>query len=61
LTGVDNLVRWGACDLEQAINLATTAPRKAIGLPTDYLGQPATLLRWQVDPKTQQITRSRLN
>jgi N-acetylglucosamine-6-phosphate deacetylase len=61
LTGVDNLVNWGACDLEQGIALATTAPRRAIGLPTEYVGQSATLLRWQVDPKTQKIARSRLN
>jgi N-acetylglucosamine-6-phosphate deacetylase len=60
LTGVDNLVSWGACDLEQGISLATTAPRRAIGLSTEYIGQVATLLRWQVDAQTQQITRSRL-
>lgn len=60
LTGVDNLVNWGACNLEQGIALATTAPRRAIGLPTGYVGQAATLLRWQIDGKTQQITRSRL-
>lgn len=46
LVGVQNLVKWGICDVEQAIALATTAPRRAIGLPTDYIGQPAHLLRW---------------
>jgi N-acetylglucosamine-6-phosphate deacetylase len=60
LEGVDNLVRWGACDLERAIELATIAPRRAIKMSTDYVGQPATLLRWQVDPETQEISRSRL-
>jgi N-acetylglucosamine-6-phosphate deacetylase len=46
LVGVQNLVKWGICDVEQAIALATIAPRRAIGLPTDYIGQPAHLLRW---------------
>lgn len=46
LVGVQNLVKWGICSVEQAIALATIAPRRAIGLPTDYVGQPAHLLRW---------------
>jgi N-acetylglucosamine-6-phosphate deacetylase len=60
LDGVENLVRWGACDLGRAIELATIAPRRAIKMSTDYVGQSATLVRWQVDPETQEITRSRL-
>lgn len=47
LVGAQNLVRWGLCSVEQAIALATIAPRRAIGLPTAYPGQPASLLRWQ--------------
>lgn len=47
LVGAQNLVRWGICSVEQAIALATVAPRRAIGLPSGYVGQPATLLRWQ--------------
>ncbi len=46
LVGVQNLVKWDICTVEQAIALATIAPRRAIGLPTDYIGQPAHLLRW---------------
>ncbi|WP_219904229.1 N-acetylglucosamine-6-phosphate deacetylase [Stenomitos frigidus] len=46
LVGAQNLVNWGLCDVEQAIALATIAPRRAIGLPTGYIGQPANLLRW---------------
>jgi len=46
LVGTQNLVKWGICNVEQAIALATIAPRRAIGLPTDYIGQPASLLRW---------------
>ena len=46
LVGVQNLVKWGICDVEQAIALATVAPRRAIELSTEYVGQPAHLLRW---------------
>ena len=33
LAGVQNLVKWHVCSVEQAIALATEAPRQAIGLP----------------------------
>lgn len=46
LVGAQNLVKWGLCRVEQAIALATTAPRRAIGLAEDFIGQPAHLLRW---------------
>jgi N-acetylglucosamine-6-phosphate deacetylase len=46
LVGVQNLVKWGICDVGKAISLATTAPRQAIGLPDGYIGQTANLLRW---------------
>jgi N-acetylglucosamine-6-phosphate deacetylase len=46
LVGAQNLLHWGLCTVEQAIALATVAPRLAIGLPGNYLGQPAQLLRW---------------
>jgi N-acetylglucosamine-6-phosphate deacetylase len=50
LTGVQNLVQWGVCSVEQAIALATMAPRQAIDL-SPLLGQPAArLLRWQETP-----------
>jgi N-acetylglucosamine-6-phosphate deacetylase len=51
LVGVQNLVKWGVCDIGQAIAMATTAPRQAIGLATDYIGQPANLLRWHNDQR----------
>jgi N-acetylglucosamine-6-phosphate deacetylase len=60
LVGVQNLVNWGICSVEQAIALATTAPRRAIGLPSSYLGQPAHLLRWHCDPDTGMLTWQRL-
>jgi N-acetylglucosamine-6-phosphate deacetylase len=46
LVGVQNLVKWGICDVGNAIALATTAPRHALGLPDGYIGQTANLLRW---------------
>ncbi|MCL6433309.1 MAG: N-acetylglucosamine-6-phosphate deacetylase [Leptolyngbyaceae cyanobacterium HOT.MB2.61] len=47
LVGVQNLVKWGICRMEQAIALATIAPRRAIGLSTQLEGNPIThLLRW---------------
>ncbi|MGI0488341.1 hypothetical protein ACN4EK_23095 [Pantanalinema rosaneae CENA516] len=49
LVGVQNLVQWGSCPVERAISLATTAPRQAIGLTTNYIGQPANLLRWHLE------------
>ena len=49
LVGVQNLVKWGICDIGNAIALATTAPRHAIGLSDKYVGQNANLLRWHVD------------
>ncbi len=73
LVGAQNLVKWGICDVEQAIALATTAPRRAIGLCIDlvsgnpvmkgcsYVGQPAShLLRWSLDAATQTLTWRRL-
>ncbi|MBW4637722.1 MAG: N-acetylglucosamine-6-phosphate deacetylase [Gloeocapsa sp. UFS-A4-WI-NPMV-4B04] len=60
LVGVQNLVRWGICEVESAIALATVAPRQAIGL-TSILGSPASqLLRWQLDESINLLTFSRL-
>jgi N-acetylglucosamine-6-phosphate deacetylase len=59
LVGVQNLVKWGVCDIGNAIALATTAPRRAINLPDDYVGQSANLLRWRIDPE-QNLTWERL-
>lgn len=60
LVGVQNLVRWGICEVESAIALATVAPRQAIGL-TSILGSPASqLLRWQLDESIDLLTFSRI-
>ncbi|BAZ67089.1 MAG: N-acetylglucosamine-6-phosphate deacetylase [Pelatocladus maniniholoensis HA4357-MV3] len=61
LLGVQNLVKWGICDMEVAIALATDAPRKAIGLSASIIGASATqLLRWQFDQATKKLTWKRL-
>lgn len=58
--GVQNLVRWKICDVETAIALATTAPRRAIGLSSSYLHQPAHLIRWVIDSKTDTLSWQRI-
>jgi N-acetylglucosamine-6-phosphate deacetylase len=49
LVGVQNLVKWDICDVDNAIDLATIAPRRAIGMSGNYVGQSANLLRWNCD------------
>jgi N-acetylglucosamine-6-phosphate deacetylase len=56
LVGVENLVQWGMCGVEEAIALATEAPRHAISLPGMAVGQAANLLRWHVDEATSKLT-----
>lgn len=61
LVGVQNLVRWGHCNPQTAIALATTAPRTALNLSADLLGTPSTqLLRWHWDESTKNLTWQRL-
>ncbi|MEH2333107.1 N-acetylglucosamine-6-phosphate deacetylase [Nostoc sp.] len=60
LMGVQNLVKWGICDVETAILLATDAPRQAIGLPGIAKSQPANLLRWHWDEATKELAWQRL-
>jgi N-acetylglucosamine-6-phosphate deacetylase len=61
LEGVKNLVKWGVCDVETAIALATETPRKALGLPGIGVGQSAhNLLRWHLAPDAKTLTWQRL-
>ncbi len=60
LTGVKNLVEWGICSLEQAIALATEAPRKAIALPSLKVGQPANFIHWHWNESKNNLTWTRL-
>lgn len=59
LVGVQNLVKWGICDISNAIALATIAPRQAINFQAEYIGQPANLLRWKLVGETS-LTWERL-
>jgi N-acetylglucosamine-6-phosphate deacetylase len=60
LVGVQNLVKWGICDVETAISLATFAPRKAMGMPGIIGSHVSQLLRWQEErnPQTNEINLS---
>jgi N-acetylglucosamine-6-phosphate deacetylase len=76
LTGVRNLVQWQICSVDDAIALATTAPRRILGdgwtkfkpegqrspaSQRPFIGRPAhQLLRWHWDPKTPDLTWQRL-
>ncbi|MGK7949400.1 MAG: N-acetylglucosamine-6-phosphate deacetylase [Xenococcaceae cyanobacterium] len=60
LVGVQNLVEWGICSLENAIALATESPRKAISLPDLGVGRSANLLRWHWDESKPSLTWQRL-
>jgi N-acetylglucosamine-6-phosphate deacetylase len=60
LTGVENLVKWGSCSVEQAIALATESPRWAINLPGISHRQSAKLLRWHRDEAINHLTWQRL-
>lgn len=60
LVGVQNLVNWGACEINSAIALATTAPRQAIGLPQLSVGQPANFLRWHQESSKGKLSWERL-
>ncbi len=60
LRGVQNLVKWGICDIEKAIFLATDAPREAINVPKLSPNQPASLLRWYWDKNTRELSWKRI-
>ncbi|AFZ20668.1 N-acetylglucosamine-6-phosphate deacetylase [Allocoleopsis franciscana] len=60
LVGVENLVQWGMCGVEEAIALATEAPRRAIDLPGIAVNQAAKLLRWHLYEATSKLTWQRL-
>ena len=60
LVGVQNLVKWGICDVETAIALATDAPRQAIGLPGMDINQPANFLRWHFEEDSRELSWERV-
>ena len=60
LLGVQHLVKWGICDVEIAIRLATDSPRQAIGLPGIDINQPANFLRWHFEEDTRELSWERV-
>ncbi|NMG05846.1 N-acetylglucosamine-6-phosphate deacetylase [Brasilonema sp. UFV-L1] len=61
LVGVQNLVKWGICDVQRAIALSTITPRSAIGLSAILCGACASqLLRWHLDESTQELSWQRI-
>jgi N-acetylglucosamine-6-phosphate deacetylase len=60
LVGVENLVKWGICQVEDAIALATDSPRHAIGLPSNLIGSGINqLLRWHFHETSGELTWQR--
>ncbi len=60
-TGVQNLVKWGICEVESAIALATDSPRKAINISSGIENAVASqLLRWHFNATTTDLTWARL-
>jgi len=57
LTGVKNLVKWGLCGVGEAIALATTAPRQALGLAPFPRGEQCNPLRWHEAASTLSVQR----
>jgi len=60
LVGVQNLVKWGICEPETAIAMATNSPRKAIALSDNMIGKPANLLRWTWDKERSNLSWKRI-
>ncbi len=61
LVGAQNLVKWGICNVETAIDLVTEAPRKAIYLPGLNDNTTAKeLIRWHFDEKSKELYWKRL-
>jgi N-acetylglucosamine-6-phosphate deacetylase len=61
MVGVQNLVKWGICDVGNAIALSTTSPRQAIGYKSEITNaNVANLLRWHFDDVTNELTWQRL-
>ncbi|MBF2057750.1 MAG: N-acetylglucosamine-6-phosphate deacetylase [Cyanobacterium sp. T60_A2020_053] len=59
LQGAQNLFDWGICTVDQAIDLVTDAPRRALGLATFQVGNGGGFVRWSV--KNNQLTWQRMD
>ncbi|WP_009631692.1 N-acetylglucosamine-6-phosphate deacetylase [Synechocystis sp. PCC 7509] len=60
-TGVQNLVKWGICEVGSAIALATSSPRIAINIASGIENTVANqLIRWHFDESTKNLSWARL-
>ena len=60
LVGVQNLVKWGICEPEKAIAMATKSPRNAIALPDIMIGRKANFLRWSWNKEQSNLSWQRI-
>ncbi len=60
LVGVQNLVKWGICQPETAISMATKSPRQAIALTDIMIGKKANLLRWSWNKEQSNLSWQRI-
>lgn len=61
LDGVVNLIKWGICEVEQAINFATYIPRLAMGKQGISVGKKGHFLRWFTDSHNNNLCWERVN
>lgn len=69
LAGVQNLVRWRICSVDEAIAMATITPRRALSCVEEserrdrmYVGQNlSSLVRWHLERETHELTWERFN
>ncbi|MEY2976660.1 MAG: hypothetical protein RLZZ435_798 [Cyanobacteriota bacterium] len=67
LAGVQNLVRWRVCSVDEAIAMATITPRRALSCVEEsdrrdriYVGQHLnSLVRWHLERDTHELTWER--
>ena len=67
LSGVQNLVRWRICSVDEAIAMATITPRRALSCTEEndrrdrlYVGQSLdSLVRWHLERETHELTWER--
>jgi N-acetylglucosamine-6-phosphate deacetylase len=69
LAGVQNLVRWRICSVDEAIAMATTTPRRALSCLEElerrdriYVGRSIeNLVRWHLDRDSSELSWQRFS
>jgi len=57
IEGAQNLLKWGLCEVEEAIALVTQAPRQALNISGLEVGSPSQLLQWKDEDDRGSWTR----